>query len=95
MLKAEHPKELISLVLYQQLVHLCANGDEPEKAVWYGRRFEELLDYMEENPCLWVQQGYGEFCEDYIKAPDHLYGLRMDCSASGLKLKDQNTALFF
>ncbi len=94
-LEKEQPKELVSLVLYQQLVRLCAKGDEPKKAVRYGRRFEELLDYMEENPELWVQQGYGEFCEGYVKNPGHLYGLRLACTACALKLEDQEEAFFF
>ena len=87
--------ELICLVLYQQLIHLCREAKEPEKAVCYGYKFEKLLKEMDENKKLWEQQTYGEFCEGYIKTPDHLYGSRVDCVACALKLDAQEDAFFF
>ena len=75
--------------------HLCREAKEPEKAVCYGYKFEKLLKEMDENKKLWEQQTYGEFCEGYIKTPDHLYGARVDCVACALKLDAQEDAFFF
>ncbi len=93
-LSREQPSELIRLVLYQQLVHLYAE-EEPKKAVQYGRKFEGLLDHMDETGGLWTRQGYGEFDENYIKSPERLYGARAGCAACALKTRDWDAALYF
>ncbi len=55
-LTQESPMELTSLVLYQQLIQLCAEEKEAEKTVWYGWKFEKLLKEMDEKESLWEQQ---------------------------------------
>lgn len=94
-LAKEHPSKLTSLILYQHLVHLCTEEKETEKAVAYGRKFEELLIKMDEGDGLWEQQSYGEFNENYIKTPERLYGTRLDCTACTLETHDWASAAYF
>ena len=94
-LAKERPSELTSLILYQQLIHLCKEEKEAEKAVWYGWKFEKLLKKMDGHPALWEQQGYGEFCEDYIKNPERLYGTRVKCVSCALEVQDWTAAAYF
>lgn len=94
-LEKEHPSELICLVLYQQLIQLYTNGMEPEKVVRCGLKFEELLDDMDCKDTLWEEQGYGEFCEEYVKNPRRLYGSRIACIDSALALEQQENAAYF
>ncbi|MCI8784275.1 MAG: glycosyltransferase, partial [Dorea sp.] len=94
-LAKERPSELTGLILYQQLICLYAEEKEAEKAVRYGWKFEKLLREMDENPALWEQQGYGEFCEGYIKNPERLYGARAKCAACALETHDFTSAAYF
>lgn len=94
-LRDEQPSELTCLILYQHLIQLCASGIEPEKAVAYGRKFEELLEYMDRKPNLWEEQGYGEFCEDYVKNPRRLYDTRITCTACALEIQSYDSAAIF
>lgn len=91
----ERPPELTRLILYQQLIHLCAEEKEPEKAVLCGRKFEELLKKMDEDDGLWERQSYGEFNENYIKTPERLYGARAACADCALEIHDLASAAYF
>lgn len=94
-LEERHPAELTCLILYQQLIHLYAEEQDPAKAVCYGRKFEELLEQMDMQPILWEVQGYGEFCEDFVKSPERLYGARADCAECAFKAGDCKSAVYF
>ncbi len=94
-LEQEQPMELTRLILFQQLVCLYAKSGEPEKAVESGQEFETLLMEMDEKEVLWEQQSYGEFCEDYVKSPERLYGTRASCSVCALKTGDKAAAAYF
>ena len=94
-LAQESPTELICLVLYQHIIHMCSEEKETEKAVLYGRKFEKLLKEMDKKPFLWEQQEYGEFCENYIKSPEHLYGTRAKCITCALESHDWASAAYF
>ena len=50
---------------------------------------------MDGHPALWEQQGYGEFCEDYIKNPERLYGTRVKCVSCALEVQDWTAAAYF
>ncbi len=91
-LEQKKPLQLIRLVLLQQMIHLCAEAKESEKAVCYGKEFEKLLNEMDEEAAAWEQQSYGEFDENYVKSPEHLYGTRADCAACALEIKDWKAA---
>lgn len=94
-LTQESPMELTSLVVYQQLIQLCAEEKEAEKTVWYGWKFEKLLKEMDEKESLWEQQSYGEFGENYVNNPERLYGIRVKCAASALEIGDWTSAAYF
>lgn len=91
----EQPSDVTCLILYQQLARLCAEEKEPEKAVAYGWKFETLLKRMDEGDGIWELQSYGEFSENYIKAPERLYGTRLDCTACALEIHDFTSAAYF
>ena len=94
-IEKEDPLELILLVLYQELVHLYNEEREPEKAVHYGIKFEQLLNDLDSNAGIWEKQGYGEFDENYVKNPERLYVLWADCTACALALDDLEHASHF
>lgn len=94
-LEHQKPSQLIKLVLFQQLIYLCAEEKEPEKTVQYGLKFEELLKRMNEQESSWNEQNYGEFNENYVKNPERLYNARARCVECALGIRDwTNTAYF-
>ena len=94
-LERQKPSQLIRLVLYQQLISLYTEEKEPEKAVRYGLKFEDLLKRMDERESFWAEQSYGEFDENYIKDPKHLYNARAHCVQCALELRDWTNAAYF
>lgn len=94
-LQQRKPSQIIQLVLYQQLIHLCAEEKEPEKAIHYGLAFENLLKEMDEQDALWAEQSYGEFDENYIKNPERIYNTRADCVTCALEIQDWDKAADF
>ncbi len=94
-LNEESPSELVRLILYQQLIYLYFEAQESEQVVRYGWKFENLLDEMDSQAYLWKEQSYGEFCENYVKNPERLYGTRTACVASALELQEQKSAAYF
>ena len=94
-LEHQKPSQLIKLVLCQQLIYLCAEEKEPGKAVQYGLKFEELLKKMDEQELSWAEQSYGEFDENYVKAPERLYNARAHCAECTLEIRDWTYTAYF
>lgn len=95
LLEKERPCELVRLILYHLLVNLCAENRMPEKAVEYGKMFENLLDRMEKTPALWDEQQAGDVTKMDVTEPDRLFRGRMNCVASALETGKYEQAEFF
>ncbi len=94
-LENEKPNELTRLCLYSELLLLCTQLGKHEKTLRYGKEFEQLLDYMDHTPELWMQQSYGNITEGKVKQPETLTMGRLRCIEAALYLEDAGQAEYF
>lgn len=94
-LEKEHPSETVRLYLYRKLTLLCTKLKKHEETLHYGKEFEALLTYMEENPKLWEEQSYGDLNEGRIKNPEQLILGRLRCAEAAFYLEDSGMAADF
>ena len=60
-----------------------------------GKSLKKLLAYMDENPRLWEEQGYGDINEGRIKKPQELALGRLRCAEAAFYLEDAGEAAGF
>lgn len=94
-LEQDHPRELIRLDIYETLLAIYTRREADEETLYYGSKFEETLDYMDQHPELWRRQTYADVTEDRIKMPDRLYQIRINCTECALKQGDMVQAVYF
>ncbi len=91
----EKPNELTRLCLYSKLLLLCTRLKAHGKTLHYGREFEQLLEYMDRTPGLWMRQEYGNITEGKVKKPETLSMGRLRCVEAALYLEDTGEAEYF
>ena len=94
-LEKEKAGELTKLCLYRKLTLLCTRLKKHGETLRYGKEFEKLLAYMDENPRLWEEQGYGDINEGRIKKPQELVLGRLRCAEAAFYLEDAGDAAGF
>lgn len=94
-LENENPNELTRLCLYNKLILLCTQLKEHDRTIRYGRKFEELLIYMDNNPRLWGEQNYGNITEGRVKKPETLSFGRLRCIEAALYSERTDEAEYF
>lgn len=80
----EKPCELVRALLYGFLTGLYTEQKEVEKALSYGKKFEQLLKYLDEHPKLWEQQRYGDITKDVVVDPERVLGIRLNALSCAL-----------
>lgn len=94
-LEKENPSEIVRLCLYRKLTLLCTKLKKHEETLHYGKEFEKLLAYTQENPKLWEEQSYGDINEGRISNPEQLLLGRLRCAEAAFYLEDtEETAGF-
>lgn len=94
-LEKEKPCELVRLCLYSRLLLLCTKLETHEETLDYGRKFESLLTYVEDNPYLWIEQSYGDINEGKIKNTEKLSMNRLRCVEAALHLGNIEETIYF
>lgn len=92
-LEKEHPNEIIRLDIYETLLMIYTRREDTENTLRYGKKFEETLAYMDQNPTLWRQQTYADITEERIKLPTRLHQIRINCVEAALKRNDTIRAI--
>lgn len=95
MLLNENPREIVCLKLYSILISICVQEKLYEQTLLYGKKFEELLIYMEEHVKLWQEQEYPGISERDIKDGSCLYAGRCNCIVAALSLEKDAEAEYF
>lgn len=95
MLTEEMPREIVRLKLYSILISICVETKRYEETITYGKKFEELLQYMDRNKKLWREQEYPGISEREIKDSGHLYAGRCNCVVAALSLEKEEEVKYF